>query len=165
MEIAKIFETTAGTFIEGSGAPTGLSRRENFVMEVLGVQWIVNIGGIQALTADQQGQLHAQLTSSSQTSILGPDTWNSAIIDQIKFEIAFVFTTSGAALIVEEVTIFHDFASSGHGPLTAAGKFFLGLQGTAGLTVFAASCRVLHRFVEVNDKELLGLLAEQLGTD
>lgn len=164
MEIAKVVESAAGTFTEGSGAPTGLSRRERFAMEILGVQWIANFAGLQGLTADLQAQLHAQLTSASQDSII-LDQWNSVIIDQYKIEVAYVFTTSGATLALQEMTVFHDFASSGHGPLTVASKFFLSLVGNSSLTVLSAACRILHRFVRVTDEELLGLLAEQLGTN
>lgn len=160
LKIPKVNESAAGVYTEGPGVPTGVSRANGIVMEVLGVQWKTNVSGLQALGADLQAQADAQLTTSTQSAIILDDIGDKAIVDTVKWEYAFQFTTSGSAMIFEPVVVWHDFASSGHGPLTAAEEFFLGMIGSGSLTVQAQSARVLYRLVKVGSSELIGMIAQ-----
>lgn len=157
-----VIESSAGAYTESSQAVTPVNRQTNQVMEILLVQWDIDFSGHQGPGADQQVNIDASLiTQEGQASTLPVD--DSRCIDHIKFEYAVIVITTGVGLSVTETTIIHDFASSGHGFLTAAPLFFLSVDSDSNLAAHRARCRVLYRLVTVSDTELIGMLTDILG--
>lgn len=135
---------------------------ERQVMEILGVMWNIN-GGVQATVGvDKESQVQAQITKRSQATIdLVP---RNNIIDWVGFRETFNVVTSGVSYSMREQTIWHDFASSGKGPLLASQSIFTQVKSTtdvaAGMQLATAAVRILYKLVQVSAEELIGLVQE-----
>lgn len=162
LQLPNVIETAAGTFTQSVATQSPVIPASNVVMEILAVEWNLDHSGVQALSADQQANLEAQITSSSQ---IGMITFNDpALIDRAKDELAVIRNdATGVSVSVMDAIKLHDFGSSGHGFLTAARQFFIANLSSTNLSPLQASARILYRLVKVTEAELLGLIQEQLG--
>jgi len=162
LQLPNTIEAVVGTFVQSVAIQSPVIPSSNLVMETLGVEWDMNFSGIQALGADQQANLSAQITTSSKTAMLNFS--DPSILDTCKFELAVIRNdATGVTVHVQETIIWHSFADSGHGPLTAARQFFIAVQSSTNLAPLAVSARILYRVVEIGTDEMLGLIQEQLG--
>lgn len=142
--------------------PIRVSDRQ--VMEILGVMWNINAGQQPGVAVDHGAQFQAQITKRSiGTSGIDLIPRNN-IIDWVGFREIFALVTSGAAFSMREQTIWHDFGSSGKGPLLASQSIFLQVVSTTDINgtmqLGSASVRVLYKLVEVSAMELIGLVQE-----
>lgn len=162
LQLPRITESAAGTFAEGVQTQSPVIPQSNKVMEILGVQFEMDSSGVQAVSADLQADMMYQITSSSQSEIISFE--DPALIDKVKQELAIIRNdATGVGMVSEQSSIWHNFATAGHGPLTAARKFFLGVRGNSALAAIGFDARILYRLVQVTEAELLGLIQEQLG--
>lgn len=143
--------------------PIRISDRQ--VMEVLGIMWHIK-GSLPATAGvDVTSTVHSQLTKRS---ILpgGIDLIpRNNIIDWVSFETNLSVITSGAGYNgPRDNVIWHDFSSSGRGPLLASQSVFLQVvtieDVALGSERAAASVRMLYKLVEVSAEELIGLVQE-----
>lgn len=162
MQLPLVIEAAAGTFIESPASPTPVNSATNLVMEILGVEWLMDVSGAQALAADQQTNWDAQITTSTQTGMLS--FASAALLDRAKLDMAVIRNdATGVGMMIIDAVVWHDFATSGHGPITAARNFFIAAQSSTNVAPMQVSARILHRLVRVSSEELLGLLQEQVG--
>lgn len=162
LQLPRVVEEAAGTFFEGVQTQSPVIPSSNVVMEILGILWEVDTSGLQAVSADLQADLNYQITTSSQTAVISVS--DPACVNRVKLEFAAIRNdATGVAMQMEDTVIWHDWASSGHGPLTAARKFFLGIRGNSAISAISFEARMLYRLVKVTEAELLGLIQEQLG--
>jgi len=88
-----------------------------------------------------------------------------SVIDQDKTESVVIRNDATGVGVANHVAFtWHDFGSSGHGPLTAARDFFIAVQGSTNVSAMSASARILYRLVKISTLELTGLIQELLGT-
>lgn len=137
---------------------------ERQVMEILGVMWNV-VGGPPASVGDLVHLIEAQLTKRSIGTVTGFDLVpRNNIIDWVGWYTVFSLTTSGQAAVQREMTVWHDFAAGGRGPLLASQSIFLQVHTVEDLSpgseVAAASVRILYKLVTVSAEELIGLVQE-----
>lgn len=161
MNLPSLVETTGGTFRQDAGTNTPVVRQSSKVMEILGVQWEIDFSGLQGIAADLQGQVIGEISTRVQTGIVGIE--NRDTIDGQKIEFSFAFpeaTESGCAAIGLNQSFWHGFSQGGHGFLTAAPTFFLGVLGFTGASQSRVRTRILYRLVQVSAAELIGLLTE-----
>lgn len=156
-------ESVLETLVEVE-TPLPIRVSERQVMEILGVMWNINAGQQPGIAVDHGAQFQAQLTKRAIGATSFDLVPRNNIIDWVGFRETFILVTSGATISMREQTIWHDFASSGKGPLLGSQSIFLQVVSTSDINgsmqLGSASVRILYKLVEVTATELIGLVQE-----
>lgn len=156
-------EATAGTYVESAAVRTPVQLENHLVMELLWTRWTVGLASI-LTEADMDVKINAQITSESQTAIVGFS--DAAVIDRVADEIffhTFESTETGAGATSRDAQKRHNLADEeGVGMIYAGTELFLGLDGTPSMGVLTATARLAYRLARVNATELLGYIAQYL---